>query len=88
MRINVWKVIGITSTLGLLLSIACHSQVAVESAAAGQPHMASAREHLQAAKAELQAADADKGGHRENAIGLCDQALGEVNAGIEYARTH
>jgi hypothetical protein len=85
---NVWKLIAIASTLGMMLSLACHASVAVNSASAEQPHMQSARDHLQAAKAELQAADPNKGGHRENAMGLCDQAIAEVNAGIEYARTH
>src|SRR5580704_11199828 len=66
---NVWKLIAIASTLGMMLSLACHASVAVNSASAEQPHMQSARDHLQAAKAELQAADPNKGGHRENAMG-------------------
>jgi len=30
----------------------------------------------------------NKGGHRERAIELVDQAINEVNAGIEFARSH
>jgi hypothetical protein len=86
--LNVWKLIAVASTLGMMMSLACHADVAVNTASAGQPHMVSARDHLQAAKAELTAAEENKGGHRENAMGLCDQAIAEVNAGIEYARTH
>ncbi|MGD1148001.1 MAG: hypothetical protein ABR961_08640 [Thermoanaerobaculaceae bacterium] len=51
----------------------------------GQPHMQAALDHLQWAKAELQSAAADKGGHRVRAIELVDQAIGEVQAGMEYA---
>lgn len=51
----------------------------------GQPHMQAALDHLQAAKAELQSALTDKGGHRVRAIELVDRAIGEVQAGMEYA---
>ena len=57
-------------------------------ATGGQPHMNAALDELRAARSELQVSTADKGGHRERAIGLCDQAIGEVEAGIEFARTH
>ena len=55
---------------------------------AAQNHMIAARDHLRNARRELQAAVADKGGHRERAIQIVDSAIGEVDAGIEYARTH
>jgi hypothetical protein len=51
----------------------------------GQPHMQAALDHLQGAKAELQSALTDKGGHRVRAIELVDRAIGEVEAGMEYA---
>ena len=51
----------------------------------GQPHMQAALDHLQAARSELQIATADKGGHRVRAIALVDRAIGEVQAGMEYA---
>jgi hypothetical protein len=51
----------------------------------GQPHMRAAIDHLQAARAELQSAVADKGGHRAKAKELVDRAIGEVEAGMEYA---
>jgi len=51
----------------------------------GQPHMQAALDHLQTAKAELQSATADKGGHRVRAIELVNRAIGEVEAGMEYA---
>jgi hypothetical protein len=40
---------------------------------------------LQSARGELQAATPNKGGHRERAMGLIDQAIGEVRAGIAFA---
>ncbi len=56
--------------------------------ASGQPHMNAALDELRAARQELEAAMADKGGHRAKAIGLVDDAIAEVQAGIEFARTH
>jgi hypothetical protein len=57
-------------------------------ATTGQPHMQLALDELQAARSELQAATTDKGGHRERAIELVDQAITEVQAGMEFARAH
>lgn len=54
----------------------------------GQPHMRAALEELRAARAELDAAEADKGGHRVRAIGLVDDAIGQVREGMQFARTH
>jgi hypothetical protein len=56
--------------------------------ASGQPHMRSALDHLLSAKSELQAATSDKGGHRVRAIELVDEAITEVQLGIEFARSH
>ncbi len=54
--------------------------------ASGQPRMRSALDHLFAARSELQAAESDKGGHRVRAMELVDQAIREVQLGIDYAR--
>jgi hypothetical protein len=53
-----------------------------------QPHMINARNDLNQARFELQTADPDKGGHRDIAINLIDQAVGQVNQGIEFADLH
>jgi hypothetical protein len=53
-----------------------------------QPHMRAALEALQRARQELQAAEHDKGGHREKAINLTDQAIKQVQAGANYDRSH
>ncbi len=57
----------------------------VGTARADQPAMHGALHHLRGARAELQRALADKGGHRERAISLVDQAIAETEAGIRYA---
>jgi hypothetical protein len=49
-----------------------------------QTHMFNARDDLNNALNELQVAIPDKGGHRVNAINLVNQAIGEVNAGIQF----
>jgi hypothetical protein len=53
-----------------------------------QPNMVEARQWLNAALDELNKATPNKGGFRETAIGQVQDAIAEVNAGIEYARTH
>jgi len=53
---------------------------------ADQPHMEAALRHLHAAKVELEVATPDKGGHRANAILLVNEAIEQVERGIEYAR--
>jgi outer membrane murein-binding lipoprotein Lpp len=54
----------------------------------GQPHMQAALDELRGARSELDAALADKGGHREKAMSLIDEAIGEVQAGIDFANAH
>jgi len=53
-----------------------------------QPHMTAARGYLNDALGNLERASADKGGFREQAMGFVHEAINEVNAGIEYDRTH
>ena len=54
-------------------------------ALADQPFMQNALHDLETASGQLQAAEPNKGGHRENAINLINQAINEVNLGIQYA---
>jgi len=53
-----------------------------------QPHMQAALHHLEQAAQELQAAERDKGGHREKALELTNQAMAHVREGIEFANHH
>jgi len=64
------------------LAMALGAGFFIGQAQANQPHMQNALGDLRAAKAELQAATHDKGGHRVNALGLVNQAIGETEAGI------
>ena len=57
-------------------------------ASADQPHMHAALEHLRGAKGELQAATEDKGGHRAKAVRLVNEAIVQVEKGIEFDRRH
>ncbi|MBK7864577.1 MAG: hypothetical protein IPJ65_39445 [Archangiaceae bacterium] len=49
-----------------------------------QPKMKEALALLKDAKAALQAANADKGGHRVKAIEKVDEAIAQVEKGIEF----
>jgi len=55
---------------------------------ADQPAMQSALKNLRQARADLNRATADKGGHREAALRLVDQAIAEVERGVHYDRKH
>ena len=57
-------------------------------ATADQPHMHAALEHLRQARASLDKATPDKGGHREAAIKLVNDAIAQVEAGMAYDRRH
>ena len=54
----------------------------------GQPKMQAAMQALQQARGEAEAAAPNKGGHREAAIGLIQQAMNAVNNGMQYAAAH
>ena len=71
----------IAFVLGLTLS----SGILITNVQAGQPHMENALAALQNARHQLDVAKPDKGGHRENAIGLVDQAIHEVKLGVDAA---
>ncbi len=53
-----------------------------------QPEMVAAMQHLREAQQSLQSANSDKGGHRANALQLINQALAEVQAGMQYDNEH
>jgi Purple acid Phosphatase, N-terminal domain len=53
-----------------------------------QPKMAAALQDLQLASQKLQAAESNKGGHREKALQLTQQAISDVQQGMQYAAQH
>jgi hypothetical protein len=57
-------------------------------AEAYQGNMERALGALGAALQSLQAATPNKGGHRERAMRLIEHAMGEVQAGIDFANMH
>jgi hypothetical protein len=74
-----------TFTRKLLLGAAIAGSVGIGYAIGAQPHMSETITILQSAHAELAKATPNKGGHRERALGLIDQAIGEVRAGMAFA---
>ena len=79
---------GTTFARRLLLGAAIAGSVGIGYALGAQPHMAETITLLQSARAELVKATPNKGGHRERALGLIDQAIGEVQAGMNFAAGH
>lgn len=69
--------LGMTLATGVLIG---------EAFAAYQTHMHAALDALRTARSELDQAEPNKGGHREAAIRLVNQAIDETRAGIDYAR--
>jgi hypothetical protein len=74
-----------SSARTILLGTAFAASIGIGYAIGAQPHMNESIAFLQSARAELVAATPNKGGHRERAIGLIDQAISEVRAGIAFA---
>jgi hypothetical protein len=74
-----------SSAQKLLLGAAIAASMGIGYAIGAQPHMNESIALLQSARGELQASTPNKGGHRERAMGLIDQAIGEVRAGIAFA---
>jgi hypothetical protein len=69
----------------LLLGAVLAGSMGIGYAIGAQPHMTASIGLLQSARAELAAATPNKGGHRERGLGLIDQAISEVRAGIAFA---
>jgi hypothetical protein len=78
------RILGLCSILALLVGLSAQTA----QMARKEPHMSAALGHLQQAKNELERATATKGGHRENAMRLVDQAMAEVQQGEAYDITH
>lgn len=70
---------------GLAFAGALALAFAAGQAVAYQPHMQNALGALQNALSELQQAEPNKGGHRERALSLVQQAIEQVEAGLAFA---
>ncbi len=75
----------IHSAKNLLIATAIVSSLGIGYAIGAQPHMTATIELLRSARAELAAATPKKGGHRERALQLIDQAIQQVRQGIAFA---
>src|SRR5262245_61579474 len=73
-----------TAVLGLLLTVLLASLVAAKPT--DQPKMQAAKADLLSARAQLMQAEHNKGGHRTKAINFINQALTNVNRGINFAK--
>jgi len=78
MKINIRHLL-----LVLTVAILALGGVLIENARAGQPHMSAALDNLRAARHQLEIATHNKGGHRDAAIAIIDNAIAEVKAGID-----
>jgi hypothetical protein len=78
---NFWKWTSLA--LAGLLVLVLGSGLVRPAAAGEQPHMRSALVNLKAAKGQLEKSSVDKGGHRVKAIELTQQAIDEVQKGVE-----
>ena len=85
------KITAACSTLALLIGLGLYSGVGraqTAGMARHEPHMSAAMGHLQQAKSELEKAAPNKGGHRERALQLVDQAIQQVQEGEAYYQQH
>ena len=73
---------------GLLLVLVLVVGFVAGQLSAAQPQMQAALNNLKQARTNLNRASADKGGHRERALELVNQAIDQVQAGIAYDRRH
>ena len=78
------RILALCATLMLIAGLGAQTRQMART----EPHMSAAVGHLEQAKNELEKATATKGGHRENAMRLVDQAIAEVQAGESYDITH
>jgi hypothetical protein len=76
---------GFISKQKTLLAAVVIASMGAGYAIGAQPHMTATIDLLQQARAELTRALPNKGGHREKALGLIEQAIGQVRAGIAFA---
>lgn len=85
------KLVVVLGTIAVLLGFGwSYSVVHAQTAgmARHEPHMSAALGHLQQAKDELEKATPNKGGHREKAMQLVDQAMQQVQEGEKYYEEH
>lgn len=80
------RIMAMCSALILLTGLSLYSVLHAQSRgmAIHEPHMSAAYGHLQQAKDELEKATPNKGGHREKAMQMVDQAMRQIEEGEQY----
>jgi hypothetical protein len=73
---------------GLALAASSLAALGSSPALAEQGNMEAALRQLANALESLRRATPNKGGHKERAVELVEQAMGEVQAGIDFADEH
>lgn len=76
------------SLLQVAATVAAAVALPATAARAEQGNMDRALAALQDALQSLRQATPNKGGHKEIAVQLIEQAIGQVNAGIQFANEH
>jgi hypothetical protein len=85
------RIMTVVSTLVVLIGLSVYSMgrpAQNREMAEHEPHMSAALGHLQEARAELERAASNKGGHKERAMQLVDQAIQQVRQGEQYYMEH
>jgi len=85
------RIITAVSTFAVLIGLSIYSlgrPAQTHEMAEHEPHMSAALGHLQEARAELEKAASNKGGHKEKALQLVDQAIQQVRQGEVYYEQH
>ncbi|GAA5628633.1 hypothetical protein Brsp05_03932 [Brucella sp. NBRC 12953] len=78
----------VVSGAGLAIAASALVGFVPKAARAAQGNMDAALRQLQNALDSLHQATPNKGGHKERAAQLVEQAMAEVQAGIDYAAQH
>jgi hypothetical protein len=85
------SIITAVSTFAVLIGLSIYSlgrPAQTHEMAEHEPHMSAALGHLQEARAELDKAASNKGGHKEKALQLVDEAIQQVRQGEVYYEQH
>lgn len=84
------RVVAIASALLLTAGMGFYSFVYAQSRRMEihEPHMSAAYGHLEQARAELEKSTPNKGGHRERAMQMIDQAMQQIEEGEQYYQQH
>lgn len=84
------RVVAIASALLLTAGMGLYSFVYAQSRRMEihEPHMSAAYGHLEQARAELEKSTPNKGGHRERAMQMIDQAMQQIEEGEQYYQQH